>query len=86
MKTTNALIAALGLAFAGIASAQEFPTDPAEHAKWDQSRVVPYSRTCTLLAPYERWDPDGTYRGGDPNSCTSVYECSKGHTWSRVER
>lgn len=37
--------------------------------------------TCTLIGFTPYYDEDGVYHYEDPNTCTTEYQCSNGHSW-----
>lgn len=54
-------------------------------AEGERSRVyVGYSVTTAMMPPSPYYDEDGNYHvPRDPNTTTTHYNCSRGHTWSR---
>ena len=46
-----------------------------------KSRVKVGYSTCTLLKFTSFYDEDGNYHNHDPNTTTTHYSCSNGHTW-----
>ncbi len=47
----------------------------------EKSNVFYENSTSTLLGYSPHWDYKGNYHNHDPNTTTSHYRCSNGHTW-----
>ena len=47
-----------------------------------KSKVFPQGGTVTLLGFEPFYDEDGNYHRHDPNTITSGYRCSEGHSWT----
>ncbi|GAH86400.1 unnamed protein product [marine sediment metagenome] len=47
-----------------------------------KSKVYVGTSSTTLLASYPYYDEEGNYHCDDPNTITTSYSCSNGHSWS----
>ncbi len=47
----------------------------------EHSNVYPGAAMTTLLAYTKYYDDDGTYHDHDPNTISTQYDCSRGHSW-----
>ena len=45
-----------------------------------KSKVYPGTSWCTCLAWQPYYDEDGKYHNKNPNTTTTTYRCSNGHT------
>lgn len=48
-----------------------------------KSRVYPGVGATTLMGWSSYYDEDGQFHKHDPNTTTTGYRCSEGHTWQR---
>jgi hypothetical protein len=51
-----------------------------------KSSVYPKGESRTLMSTSGYWDPEGDYHFHDPNTITSSYSCSGGHSWTESRK
>ena len=51
-----------------------------------KSCVYVGTQTATLLAAIPYYDEDGNFHYQDPNTYTTSYSCSNGHTWAESKK